>query len=808
MNPRTLGERALRALAITIAVSVCTPYPLAFAQQPADAQDADEAPESAPAEDSDEPESSPAESDHDEDEDEDAEDTEDSSDDEEGMTMPEIGADDDMVMPEIGEEDPDDASLAPSPDDDSSDTVQGELETPDVVVTGTTLERALEDAPVRTQVVDREDVEQRKARNLAEALNYTTGVRVESNCQNCGFTQLRLNGLDGAYTQVLIDGLPSFSGLAGVYGLEQLPAEMIERVEIVKGGGSSLYGPSAVAGVINIITRKPRENFFSSLASVDLISLEAPDLRLSADGGVVSRNGRVAAHVFANRRRRGDLDLSGDGFTELTILDQFSGGANVFVTPFDGAELRVSFLALQEYRRGGDALELPAHQAAIAEEIDTSRIQGDVRFKHEVSDLLTYHLGYVIAYTDRRSYYGGGGDVVPVAPGPGEPVTQEYLDDLEARAVALGGYGRTRNPLHVADAHVDLSFDALGPQVLTIGAQANIDDVTDRYLGYDRVIDDTFSVIGAYAQHDWIFADWGESVIGVRVDQHSELENPIASPRLALMLRPSDSVRLRTAYATGFRAPQAFDEDLHIDTVGGAARLIENDPDLVAERSQSIAQQVAYKTELSSDVALSLGANGYLNRLANAFVLNERDDPTTPEEEVIRENRGTTTVIGAEVEASLEAPLWAARAGWTLERARNDEPDEDFGRNRIFRTPFHYGYVEGVFKRGGLELQSGIEFTGPMLVPRFDEDANPLTVIDSPWFASWNVNVSYASLTFGALVFEPFLGVRNLLDSRQGAPNVFGPGSTEFSNGATRDSDFVFGPIQPRTVFAGVKGTL
>ena len=65
-----------------------------------------------------------------------------------------------------------------------------------------------------------------------------------------------------------------------------------------------------------------------------------------------------------------------------------------------------------------------------------------------------------------------------------------------------------------------------------------------------------------------------------------------------------------------------------------------------------------------------------------------------------------------------------------------------------------------------------------------------------------------ASLAFGSLVFEPFLGVRNLLDSRQGAPNVFGPGSTEFSNGAARDSDFVFGPIQPRTIFAGVKGTL
>ncbi|MEM1349238.1 MAG: TonB-dependent receptor, partial [Myxococcota bacterium] len=619
--------------------------------------------------------------------------------------------DDDMVMPEIeGDPEPDHADAAE------------ELETPDVVVTGTRLERAIEDAPVRTQVVEREEVEQRKARNLAEALHYTTGVRVEANCQNCGFTQLRLNGLDGSYTQVLIDGLPSFSGLAGVYGLEQLPAEMIERVEIVKGGASSLYGPSAVAGVINIITRKPKENFFSSLASYDLISFEAPDVRLSADGGVVSQNGRVAAHVFATRRRRGDLDLSGDGFTELTRNEQFAGGANLFVTPFEGAELRVSFLTLQEYRRGGDQLDLPPHEAAIAEEIQTTRVQGDIRFEHKVSELLTYHIGYVSAFTDRRSYYGGGGDIEPSAPGLGEPVDQAYLEDVEAEQVALGGYGRTRNPMNVADAHVDLTYDALGPQVLTLGAQANIDDVTDRYLGYDRVIDDTFTVLGAYAQHDWLFADWGESVVGVRVDQHSELDAPIASPRLALLLRPSASVRLRTAYATGFRAPQAFDEDLHIDTVGGAARLIENDPGLVAERSQSIAQQIAYKTQWIGGVDLRLSANGYFNRLANAFVLNERDDLSTPEEEVLRENRGTTTVLGAEAEASIEAPSWSARAGWTLERARNDEPDEDFRQNRIFRTPLHYGFVEGLYTRGGLQIQSGIDITGPMLVPRFDED--------------------------------------------------------------------------------------
>ena len=91
----------------------------------------------------------------------------------------------------------------------------------------------------------------------AQGLNFQPGVRVETNCQNCGFQQVRINGLDGPYTQILIDSRPIFSALSGVYGLEQIPANMIERVEVMRGGGSALFGSSAIAGTINIITRSP-----------------------------------------------------------------------------------------------------------------------------------------------------------------------------------------------------------------------------------------------------------------------------------------------------------------------------------------------------------------------------------------------------------------------------------------------------------------------------------------------------------------------------------------------------------------------
>ena len=127
----------------------------------------------------------------------------------------------------------------------------------EVVVSATRTEQRLEDVPVRIDVVNSAVIEARSATTLADALEFTTGVRVESHCQNCNFTQVRLLGLDGAYSQILVNGQPLISSLAQVYGIEQIPARLLERIEIIKGGGSAVYGAGSVAGAINIIPRRP-----------------------------------------------------------------------------------------------------------------------------------------------------------------------------------------------------------------------------------------------------------------------------------------------------------------------------------------------------------------------------------------------------------------------------------------------------------------------------------------------------------------------------------------------------------------------
>ena len=120
-----------------------------------------------------------------------------------------------------------------------------------VVVTGTKTFKRRTKSPVIVNILDKSKIQQVQACNISEALNFQSGLRVETDCQTCNYTQLRMNGLGGGYSQILINGRAIFSPLTGLYGMEQVPSNMIDRIEIIRGGGSSLYGSSAVGGVVN-----------------------------------------------------------------------------------------------------------------------------------------------------------------------------------------------------------------------------------------------------------------------------------------------------------------------------------------------------------------------------------------------------------------------------------------------------------------------------------------------------------------------------------------------------------------------------
>ena len=131
----------------------------------------------------------------------------------------------------------------------------------EVTITGSRIAQLKKNSVISVSTLDQKLFRAISASSISDALKFSPGIRMETNCQTCNYTQVRMNGLGGSYSQILINGRPLFSSLMGLYGLEQIPTNIVDRIEVVNGGGSVLYGSNAIAGTINIITKHPEYNF-------------------------------------------------------------------------------------------------------------------------------------------------------------------------------------------------------------------------------------------------------------------------------------------------------------------------------------------------------------------------------------------------------------------------------------------------------------------------------------------------------------------------------------------------------------------
>ena len=430
-----------------------------------------------------------------------------------------------------------------------------------VVVSANRSETTRRMAPTLVNVVDLKLFETTNSSTLSQGLNFQPGVRVETNCQNCGFQQVRINGLDGPYTQILIDSRPVFSALSGVYGLEQIPASMIERVEVMRGGGSALFGSSAIAGTINIITKEPLRN--SGQLSHTITSLGGSssfDNNTSLNASLVTDDHRAGLYIFGQNRYRSGYDYDGDGFTELPKLKNQTVGFRSYLKTSTYSKLTFEYHHMQEFRRGGDMLNRPPHEAHIAEQLQHSIDGGSLKFDYFSSDEKNRLSVFAsAANTDRDSYYGPGND-------------------------PLKAYGKTTDLTAMGGAQYVHTFDKcfFMPSDLTAGLEYNRDRLKDNMWGYNRHTDQTVNIYSAFLQNEWKNDRWG-ILIGGRLDKHNMVDNVIFSPRANLRFNPTQNINLRLSYSSGFRAPQAFDEDMHIENVGGTVAMIERAKDLKEE---------------------------------------------------------------------------------------------------------------------------------------------------------------------------------------------------------------------------------
>ena len=264
--------------------------------------------------------------------------------------------------------------------------VESNIRLDEVVVTGTRTAKRRTDSPVIVNLIDSKDLDYAVAINLSEGLKYQPGLRVETDCQTCNYTQLRMNGLQGGYSQILVNSRPIFSPLTGLYGLEQIPVNMIERIEVVRGGVSALYGSSAIGGTVNVITKIPNENSYNVTNTLQSIKGSVLDNIISANATIINESETAGATFFLSNRSRGAYDANADNFSELPELKDNSFGTNLFYQITNEQKLSLSLSSIYEYRYGGEMVIGPAYLSQQSEERTHHVYMGSLDYQIDFND--------------------------------------------------------------------------------------------------------------------------------------------------------------------------------------------------------------------------------------------------------------------------------------------------------------------------------------------------------------------------------------------------------------------------------------
>lgn len=646
-----------------------------------------------------------------------------------------------------------------------------------VVITANKYETKQREVATIVNVIPPLIIESTTSNSMADVLNFQTGLRVEETCSNCGVPQIRINGLEGQYTQILMDSRPIFSSLASVYGLEQLPAGMVDRIEVIRGGGSALYGANAIAGVVNIITKEPSRNSFNISNTSAFTQTGTYDINTNMNASVVSENQKAGLFLFGVQRNRQQYDRDNDGYSDIPYLNSTTVGFRSYFKTSDYSKITAEYHHTTEFRRGGYGIDsLQPHESPLTEQlrhnIDAATAKWDMYTadnKHFVSVYTSFQ------HIARDSYFG-----------------TNYNPNA---------YGKSTDIVSVTGAQYRFSYPCgIMNADLSAGAEYSYNQLRDQILGYDRNTLQRVHLGGGYVQNEWKNKQWS-ILVGGRLEQHSLLDKPVFSPRANIRYTPIEPIILRLSYASGYRAPQIYEEDLHVGAVGGEVSLISLADTLKPEYSHSISGSIdMYKRFGKWDLNLTL--EGFFTQLNDVFILDENGHDAQGNLLLTRTNASGARVAGMNIEAKVGfGHLLTFQAGYTYNHSRyikplqwSDNPNIAPQR-RMFRTPDHYGYflcnIEPVKH---FHIVTNGKVTGNMLVQHFagyvPEDEEVIT----PTFFEWDIKLCYDIPLYKHYTLEINAGVKNILDQFQ----------SDLDKGMDRDAGFIYGPATPRTFFAGI----
>jgi outer membrane receptor for ferrienterochelin and colicins len=595
----------------------------------------------------------------------------------------------------------------------------------DVVVTGTMKAVSRSASPVPVEVFTAQFFRANPTPSVFESLQTVNGVRPQLNCAVCNTGDIHINGLEGPYTMVLIDGMPIVSGLSTVYGLTGIPQSLIERVEVVKGPASTLYGSEAVGGLINVITRSPED---APLFSADVMASGWGEVnvdvggRLSAGAGL---DGLIGVNYF---NYQNPIDNNDDGFTDLTLQDRISVFSKWSLARKADRVFSLAGRYVYEDRWGGQMNWTRADRGG-------DQVYGESIYTNRWETFGTYQL-----------------------PIPGERVMLQFstnghyqdswYGETEYRASQYVGFGQ-------------LTWTkTLGPHELLLGGGY-------RYTYYDDNTPATAEVSrvhlpGAFVQDELRLNRRNVLLLGLRYDYNSR-HGSILTPRLNYKWNSDHQDVVRISIGNGYRVANVFTEDHAALT--GAREVIFAD-ELAPETSWNANVNYTKKYFLDGGTVVGLDASSWYTHFGNRILPDYDTDPNA----IIYANlNGTAVSRGASLSGDLS---WNGGTTLNVGVTAQDVFTEEEGERD--RQPLTESFM-GVWQLGVpvLRYQLRIDYTGNVYGPMELPTLGPLDERPdrSPWFSTQNIQLTK---TFRNGM-EIYGGVKNLLDYTPPANSIARP---------------------------------
>ncbi len=649
-----------------------------------------------------------------------------------------------------------------------------EHNTSEVVISGTMKEISYANSPIAIEIITPKFFAKNKTATVFDALQLVNGVRPQINCNVCNTGDIHINGMEGPYTMIVIDGMPIVSSLSTVYGLSGIPNSVIERIEIIRGPSSALYGSEAIGGLINIITKAPAEN-----TALDIESSMSSHLESNTDviiNSAISKNASMllSLNYFRYQALR---DVNNDGFTDITLQNRVSL-FNKWVIGIRKNKQKMAFAIryLSEDRWGGETRwnsTFKGGDSIYAETIRTNRIELIGNYPLLKKEKLT--LQYSWNLHDQKSYYG--------------------IKSFNAKQqVAFAQF--------LYDKRINVRNDFLA-------------GLCFRYNFFD---DNTFATTqtennilknkpnqsilsGLFIQNEYSITEHQQLVAAARVDVHS-VHGLILTPRLNYKLQiPQSNDVIRVGIGNGYRVVNIFTED-HAALTG--AREVVISEQLNPEQSWNISiNHSKFFNHQHGFITTDLGL--FYTFFTNRILANYDADPN----EIRYQNLDGYAIsrgMNLNVNWNFKIPLKLTTGVSFLDvYSKNKNAQGDLIRiEQYYSSPISGNFLFNYqFKKSGITIDYTGNFYSPMALPVLPNDYRDS---HSPWYSIQNIQVNKII----SKQWEVYVSMKNVLNFIPKDPimRAFDPFDKHISennpNGYTFDPNYMYAPIQGRRMVLGI----